>query len=74
MLPGFRSSQGYTAGHGKGTGARNQTGEAPRVGLRSRMPRPRGGTTWLTKHTFRGTFFKVTEGIGITVTDFDRGK
>jgi hypothetical protein len=31
------------------------------------------GTTWLTKDTCKGTFFKVTEGIGITVTDFDRG-
>jgi hypothetical protein len=29
------------------------------------------GTTWLTKDTCRGTFFKVTEGIGITVHDFD---
>ncbi len=29
------------------------------------------GTTWLTKDTCRGTFFKVTDGIGITVFDFD---
>jgi len=29
------------------------------------------GTTWLTKDTCRGTFFKVTNGIGITVFDFD---
>jgi hypothetical protein len=32
------------------------------------------GTTWLTKDTCRGTFFKVTQGIGITVFDFDRNK
>jgi hypothetical protein len=29
------------------------------------------GTTWLTKDTCHGTFFKVTNGIGITVHDFD---
>jgi hypothetical protein len=29
------------------------------------------GTTWLTKDTCRGTFFKVTEGIGISVFDLD---
>jgi hypothetical protein len=29
------------------------------------------GTTWLTKDTCRGTFFKVTDGIGITVHDSD---
>jgi hypothetical protein len=29
------------------------------------------GTTWLTKDTCRGTFFKVTDGIGISVFDFD---
>jgi hypothetical protein len=29
------------------------------------------GTTWLTKDTCRGTFFKVTDGIGISVLDFD---
>jgi hypothetical protein len=32
------------------------------------------GTTWLTKDTCRGTFFKVTEGLGISVFDFDLGK
>jgi hypothetical protein len=32
------------------------------------------GTTWLTKDTCRGTFFKVTEGIGISVLDFDLDK
>jgi hypothetical protein len=32
------------------------------------------GTTWLTKDTCRGTFFKVTDGIGITVFDFDLGE
>jgi hypothetical protein len=32
------------------------------------------GTTWLTKDTCHGTFFKVTEGIGISVRDFDLGK
>ena len=32
------------------------------------------GTTWLTKDTCRGTFFKVTDGIGITVFDFDLGQ
>jgi hypothetical protein len=32
------------------------------------------GTTWLTKDTCKGTFFKVTEGIGISVLDFDLGK
>jgi hypothetical protein len=32
------------------------------------------GTTWLTKDTCRGTFFKVTEGIGISVLDFDLGQ
>ena len=32
------------------------------------------GTTWLTKDTCRGTFFKVTEGIGIEVLDFDLGQ
>jgi len=32
------------------------------------------GTTWLTKDTCRGTFFKVTEGIGISVLDIDLGK
>jgi hypothetical protein len=32
------------------------------------------GTTWLTKDTCKGTFFKVTEGIGISVFDFDLGK
>jgi hypothetical protein len=29
------------------------------------------GTTWLTKDTCRGTFFKVIDGIGISVFDFD---
>jgi hypothetical protein len=29
------------------------------------------GTTWLTKDTCRGTFFKVTDGIGISVLDLD---
>jgi hypothetical protein len=29
------------------------------------------GTTWLTRDTCRGTFFKVTDGIGITVFDVD---
>ena len=29
------------------------------------------GTTWLTKDTCKGTFFKVAEGIGISVFDFD---
>jgi hypothetical protein len=32
------------------------------------------GTTWLTKDTCRGTFFKVTDGIGISVFDFDLGQ
>jgi hypothetical protein len=32
------------------------------------------GTTWLTKDTCKGTFFKVTEGIGISVFDFDLHK
>jgi hypothetical protein len=32
------------------------------------------GTTWLRKDTCRGTLFKVTEGIGITVFDFDLDK
>jgi hypothetical protein len=32
------------------------------------------GTTWLTKDTCKGTFFKVTEGIGISVFDFDLDK
>jgi hypothetical protein len=32
------------------------------------------GTTWLTRDTCRGTFFKVTEGLGITVRDFDLGQ
>jgi hypothetical protein len=32
------------------------------------------GTTWLTKDTCRGTNFKVTDGIGITVFDFDLGQ
>ena len=32
------------------------------------------GTTWLTKDTCRGTFFKVTDGIGISVFDFDLGE
>jgi hypothetical protein len=32
------------------------------------------GTTWLTKDTCRGTFFKVTDGIGISVLDFDLGQ
>jgi hypothetical protein len=32
------------------------------------------GTTWLTRDTCRGTFFKVTEGIGISVRDFDLGR
>jgi hypothetical protein len=32
------------------------------------------GTTWLTRDTCRGTFFKVTEGLGILVRDFDLGQ
>jgi hypothetical protein len=32
------------------------------------------GTTWLTKDTCNGTFFKVTQGIGIAVHDFDLGR
>jgi hypothetical protein len=32
------------------------------------------GTTWLTKDTCKGTKFKVTEGIGITVFDFEKKK
>ena len=32
------------------------------------------GTTWLTKDNCKGTLFKVTEGIGISVLDFDLGK
>ena len=32
------------------------------------------GTTWLTKDTCRGTFFKVADGIGISVFDFDLGQ
>ena len=32
------------------------------------------GTTWLTKDSCRGTFFKVTDGIGISVFDFDLGQ
>ncbi|HKH22345.1 MAG TPA: hypothetical protein VKA88_01885, partial [Solirubrobacterales bacterium] len=32
------------------------------------------GTTWLTQDTCRGTFFKVTDGIGIKVRDFDLRK
>jgi hypothetical protein len=32
------------------------------------------GTTWLTKDNCKGTFFKVTEGIGITVFDRDLKK
>jgi hypothetical protein len=32
------------------------------------------GTTWLTKDTCRGTFFKVTDGIGISVFDIDLGQ
>jgi hypothetical protein len=32
------------------------------------------GTTWLTKDTCKGTLFKVTEGVGITVRDFDRDR
>jgi hypothetical protein len=32
------------------------------------------GTTWLTRDTCRGTFFKVTEGLGISVLDFDLGQ
>jgi hypothetical protein len=32
------------------------------------------GTTWLTKDTCRGTFFKVTDGLGISVFDFDLGQ
>jgi hypothetical protein len=32
------------------------------------------GTTWLTRDTCNGTFFKVTEGIGISVFDRDLGQ
>ena len=32
------------------------------------------GTTWLTKDTCRGTSFKVTDGLGISVLDFDLGQ
>jgi hypothetical protein len=32
------------------------------------------GTTWLTMDTCRGTFFKVTDGIGISVFDIDLGQ
>ena len=32
------------------------------------------GTTWLTKDTCKGTKFKVTEGIGITVFDKKKKK
>jgi hypothetical protein len=32
------------------------------------------GTTWLTKDTCKGTNFKVTEGLGITVFDFKKKK
>jgi hypothetical protein len=32
------------------------------------------GTTWLTKDTCKGTVFKVTEGVGITVFDFKKKK
>jgi hypothetical protein len=32
------------------------------------------GTTWLTKDTCKGTKFKVTEGLGITVFDFNKKK
>ena len=32
------------------------------------------GTTWLTKDTCHGTFFRVTDGIGISVRDFDLGR
>jgi hypothetical protein len=32
------------------------------------------GTTWLTKDTCKGTKFKVTEGLGITVFDFKKKK
>ncbi len=32
------------------------------------------GTTWLTKDTCKGTRFKVTEGVGITVFDFKKKK
>jgi hypothetical protein len=48
---------------GSGSGNYNTSGEGGTGSVR--------GTTWLTKDTCRGTFFKVTEGIGITVHDFD---
>jgi hypothetical protein len=51
---------------GSGTGSYGTAGSGGTGSVR--------GTTWLTKDTCRGTFFKVTEGIGITVSDFDRGK
>jgi hypothetical protein len=46
---------------GSGSGNYNTSGSGGTGSVR--------GTTWLTKDTCRGTFFKVTEGIGITVFD-----
>ncbi len=77
------SSQGATAGKSGGPVASTAAKRRRRVwgsGTGSYGTAGRGGTgsvrgtTWLTKDTCRGTFFKVTDGIGITVSDFDRGK
>jgi hypothetical protein len=57
-----RSRRVWGSGHGSyGTAGSGGTGSVR-------------GTTWLTKDTCKGTFFKVTEGIGITVFDFHLGK
>ena len=57
-----RSSRVWGSGHGNyGSRGSGGTGSVR-------------GTTWLTKDTCKGTFFKVTEGIGISVFDFDLDK
>jgi hypothetical protein len=55
---GHRSRRVWGSGHGNyGSRGSGGTGSVR-------------GTTWLTKDTCKGTFFKVTEGIGISVFDF----
>jgi hypothetical protein len=51
---------------GSGTGSYGTAGSGGTGSVR--------GTTWLTKDTCKGTLFKVTEGIGITVFDKDLKK
>jgi hypothetical protein len=48
---------------GSGSGNYGTSGDGGTASVR--------GTTWLTKNTCRGTFFKVIDGIGISVLDFD---